>query len=71
MVRFRNAVSCVLVVAMAAGLCTGCSRSKFSCDSDNLMGFEGYYYEDGELYVVYCDSETIGAFKTSEYTLAE
>ena len=67
MVRFRNAVSCVLVVAMAAGLCTGCSRSKFSCDSDNLMGFEGYYYEDGELYVVFDEDRLDDNMERSVY----
>ena len=52
MVRFRSAVCLVLTASVAAGLCTGCSRSKFTCSGDNLMGFEGYYYRDGELYVV-------------------
>ena len=44
MVRFRSAVCLVLTASVAAGLCTGCSRSKFTCSGDNLMGFEGYYY---------------------------
>ena len=38
---------------MAAGLCAGCSRIKFSFESNNLMGFEGYYYDDGEVYVIF------------------
>ena len=50
MVRFRSAVCLVLTASVAAGLCTGCSRSKFTCSGDNLMGFAGYYYRGGDCF---------------------
>ena len=67
MVKFRNAISCVLVAAVAAGLCTGCSNSKYTCNSKNVMGFEGYYYEDGELYVVFDEDRLDDNMKHSVY----
>lgn len=66
MVRNSKTICCVMVVAVAVVLCTGCS-SKFTCSSNNVMGFEGYYYEDGELYVVFDEDRLDDNMERSVY----
>lgn len=66
MVRNSKTICCVLLAATAVLFCAGCSR-KFTCSSDNLMGFEGYYYEDGELYVVFDEDNIDDVMEHSVY----
>ncbi len=66
MVRNSKTICCALLAAAAVLLCAGCSR-KFTCSSDNLMGFEGYYYEDGELYVVFDEDRLDDNMERSVY----
>ena len=45
----------LLMAAMSLTLFAGCSKAGwlYSCNSDNLLAFEGYYYSKDSLYLVF------------------
>ena len=58
MSKLRRLLVCVLLAALSLTLFAGCSKASkkswlYSCDPDNMLGLEGYYYKDDQLHIVF------------------
>ena len=58
----RKIVSLILIGILVGSMATGCSNKDtsswlYSCDPDNMIGLRGYYYEDGNMYMVFDTKE--------------
>ena len=56
--KLRRLFVCVLLAALSLTLFAGCSKTSkkswlYSCDPDNMLGLEGYYYKDDQLHIVF------------------